>query len=117
MLIAYVVVKMPFISDDEGCFFSIDNNMEEAARAWGFNLLYHDWVIIRFLLPVLMLVMALNFNSLLADYDLSVFLYHPLSLHWELSCGRQKCETATTSAKALIFVYTVVLVIMTSTPL
>jgi hypothetical protein len=119
MLIAYVVVKMPFsYRMTRAAFFSIDNNMEEAAKSMGASTFYTmTRVIIPFLLPVLMSVMALNFNSLLADYDLSVFLYHPLFTPLGIVVRSASTETATTSAKAMIFVYTVVLMIMTSTSL
>ena len=119
MLIAYVVVKMPFsYRMTSAAFFSIDNNMEEAAKSMGASTFYTmTRVIIPFLLPVLMSVMALNFNSLLADYDLSVFLYHPLFTPLGIVVRSASTETATTSAKAMIFVYTVVLMIMTSTSL
>ena len=92
--------------------------MEEAAKSMGASTFYTmTRVIIPFLLPVLMSVMALNFNSLLADYDLSVFLYHPLFTPLGIVVRSASTETATTSAKAMIFVYTVVLMSMTSTSL
>ncbi|CAG5948575.1 binding-protein-dependent transport systems inner membrane component [Streptococcus pneumoniae] len=60
--------------------FSVDDEMEDAARSMGASPFYTMMkVIIPFILPVVLSVIALNFNSLLTDFDLSVFLYHPLA--------------------------------------
>ncbi|CGF25159.1 binding-protein-dependent transport systems inner membrane component [Streptococcus pneumoniae] len=62
--------------------FSVDDEMEDAARSMGASPFYTMMkVIIPFILPVVLSVIALNFNSLLTDFDLSVFLYHPLAQH------------------------------------
>ena len=116
MLIAYVVVKLPFsFRMIKAVFFSIDDNMEEAAKSMGASTFYTmTRVIIPYILPVVLSVIVLNFNSLLADYDLSVFLYHPLFQPLGIVIKSASDETATTNAQALLFVYTVVLMIMSS---
>ena len=74
-------------------------------------------VIIPFILPVVLSIIALNFNSLLTDFDLSVFLYHPLAQPLGITIRSAGDETATSNAQALVFVYTIVLMIISSTVL
>ena len=60
---------------------------------------------------------VLNFNSLLSDFDLSVFLYHPLFKPLGIVIKEASDETATTNAQAMTFVYTVVLMIISTAAL
>ncbi len=89
--------------------FSVDDEMEDAARVWVLHLYTMMKVIIPFILPVVLSVIALNFNSLLTDFDLSVFLYHPLAQPLGITIRSAGDETATSNAQALVFVYTIVL--------
>ncbi|CAI3269602.1 ABC transporter permease [Enterococcus cecorum] len=116
MLIAYIVVKLPFsYRMIKAVFFSIDDNMEEAAKSMGASTFYTmRKVIIPFIMPTVLSVIVLNFNSLLADYDLSVFLYHPLFQPLGIVIKAASDETATSNAQAMSFVYTVVLMIMST---
>uniref|UniRef100_UPI001154238F ABC transporter permease subunit n=1 Tax=Streptococcus pneumoniae TaxID=1313 RepID=UPI001154238F len=99
-------------------FFSIDNDMEEAARSMGASSFYTMVrVIIPYILPVVLSVVVLNFNSLLSDYDLSVFLYHPLFQPLGIVIKQSTDETATLNAQAMMFVYSVILMIMSSAAL
>ena len=72
-------------------------------------------VIIPFILPVVLSVIALNFNSLLTDFDLSVFLYNPLAQPLGITIRSAGDETATSNAQALVFVYTIILMIISGT--
>lgn len=119
MLIAYVIQKMPFsYRMIRAVFFSIDDNMEEAARSMGASKFYTMVkVIIPFIMPVVLSVVVLNFNSLLADYDLSVFLYHPLFRPLGVIIKAATDETATINAIAMMFVYSVVLMVMSGSAL
>ena len=119
LLIAFVVVKLPFsYRMVRAVFFSIDDELEEASRSMGassFRTMVK--VIIPFILPTVLSVAVLNFNSLLSDFDLSVFLYHPLFKPLGIVIKEASDETATTNAQAMTFVYTVVLMILSSTSL
>ncbi|MGT2784759.1 ABC transporter permease [Streptococcus merionis] len=116
LLIAYIIVKIPFsYRMIRAILFSVDDEMEEAARSMGATPFYTMVkVIIPYILPVVLSVIALNFNSLLTDYDLSVFLYHPLLKPLGIAIKSAGDETATSSAQALIFVYTIILMIISS---
>lgn len=119
MLIAYIIQKLPFsYRMIRAVFFSIDSDMEEAARSMGASSFYTMVkVIIPFIMPVVLSVMVLNFNSLLSDYDLSVFLYHPLFKPLGVVIKSATDETATVNAIAMMFVYSVILMIMSASAL
>ena len=61
------------------------------------------------MLPTTLAILALNFNSLLADYDLTVFLYHPLYQPLGIVIRNNTDPTASVDAKAMNFVYSVIL--------
>ncbi|COH83056.1 ABC transporter permease [Streptococcus pneumoniae] len=119
LLIAYTIQKLPFsYRMIRAVFFSIDNDMEESARSMGASSFYTMVrVIIPYILPVVLSVVVLNFNSLLSDYDLSVFLYHPLFQPLGIVIKQSTDETATLNAQAMMFVYSVILMIMSSAAL
>jgi iron(III) transport system permease protein len=80
LFLAYVVIKIPFtLRMTKASFFSIDFALEDAARNLGASEFY---TFVRVLLPIILpstlAVLALNINSLLTNFDLSVFLYHPI---------------------------------------
>ncbi|MGT2755585.1 ABC transporter permease [Streptococcus ovuberis] len=116
MLIAYIIQKLPFsYRMIRAVFFSIDSDMEEAARSMGASSFYTMIkVIIPFIMPVVLSVVVLNFNSLLSDYDLSVFLYHPLFKPLGVVIKSATDETATVNAIAMMFVYSVILMVMST---
>ena len=116
LLIGYIIVKIPFsYRMVRAILFSVDDEMEDAARSMGASPFYTMMkVIIPFILPVVLSVIALNFNSLLTDFDLSVFLYHPLAQPLGITIRSAGDETATSNAQALVFVYTIVLIIISS---
>ena len=80
MLIAYMIIKLPFsYRMIRAAFIGLDGNMEEAAQVMGAKPFYTmRKVILPIIMPVVLSVVVLNFNGLLSEYDLSVFLYHPL---------------------------------------
>lgn len=116
MLIAYVVVKLPFsYRMIRAAFYGLDDNLEEAAKSMGASTFYTMVkVIIPVILPVVLSVIVLNFNSMLSDYDLSVFLYNPFLQPLGIVIKAASDETATTNAQAMAFVYSCVLMIISS---
>ncbi|MEG7531622.1 MAG: ABC transporter permease subunit, partial [Hungatella sp.] len=114
MLVAYVIVKLPFsYRMIKAAFFSVEDSLEEAAKSMGASTFYTMIkVTIPIILPAVMSVIVLNFNALLADYDLSVFLYHPLYQPLGIVIKAASDETATTNAMAMAFVYSVVLMLI-----
>ena len=79
LLFAYIIIKIPFsYRMIRAGFVGLDGNMEEAAQVMGAKPLYTmRKVILPIIMPIVLSVIVLNFNGLLSEYDLSVFLYHP----------------------------------------
>jgi iron(III) transport system permease protein len=69
-------------------------------------------VILPIILPAVLSVIVLNANSLLADYDLTVFLFHPLLQPLGIVIKAASDESASVNAQAMSFVYAVILMIM-----
>lgn len=116
MLIAYMIIKLPFsYRMIRAAFVGLDGNMEEAAQVMGAKPFYTmRKVILPIIMPVVLSVVVLNFNGLLSEYDLSVFLYHPLFQPLGIVIKLATDETATTDAQAMAFVYTVILMIIST---
>jgi iron(III) transport system permease protein len=88
--------------------------MEEAAAIMGAKTLY---VFRRILLPIVLpaaaAIAALNFNSLLDDYDTAIFLAHPLVQPLGLVIKANTDGADGVEGVANTFVYTVLLMVIT----
>lgn len=116
MVLAYMVVKIPFsFRMLRAAFFSVEDSLEEAAKSMGASTFYtFRKVVLPIILPSALAIGALNFNSLLMDYDLSVFLYHPLLEPLGIVIMKNTAVEADMEAKAMIYVYSVTLMIISS---
>lgn len=117
MFIGYVIIKIPFtLRMTKAAFFSLDDSLEDAARSLGAKGFYtFRRVILPIVLPTVLAIFALNFNGLLGDYDMSVFMYHPLNQ--PLGVYIKSLTDAQTNAdnSALLFVYAVLMMIISGT--
>ena len=117
MFIGYVIIKIPFtLRMTKAAFFSLDDLLEDAARSLGAKGFYtFRRVILPIVLPTVLAIFALNFNGLLGDYDMSVFMYHPLNQ--PLGVYIKSLTDAQTNAdnSALSFVYAVLMMIISGT--
>lgn len=117
MFIGYVIIKIPFtLRMTKAAFFSLDDSLEDAARSLGAKGFYtFRRVILPIVLPTVLAIFALNFNGLLGDYDMSVFMYHPLNQ--PLGVYIKLLTDAQTNAdnSALSFVYAVLMMIISGT--
>ncbi|UUZ78750.1 iron ABC transporter permease [Paenibacillus sp. P26] len=116
LFLAYVIVHIPFtLRMVKASFFSLDSNLEDAAKNLGAKSFYTFMkVLLPIILPSTLAVLALNFNGILADYDLTVFLYHPLYQPLGIVIKNSTDAQALADTKALTLVYTVILMIMSS---
>lgn len=116
LMIAYIIVLIPFtLRMLRAAFFTIDDSLEDAAKSLGAGIFYtFRRVLLPIILPSTLAILALNFNSHLADYDLTVFLYHPL--YQPLGIAIQNATTGQTNAdtQALGLVYSVVLMVIST---
>ena len=110
MLIAYIIVKIPFsYRMVRAAFMGLDGNLEEAAQVMGAKPFYTmRKVILPIIMPVVLSVVVMNFISLLSEYDLSVFLYHPSYRPLGIEIKLATDETATIDAQAMAFVLMII---------
>jgi iron(III) transport system permease protein len=116
LLIGYIIVKIPFsLRMVKAAFFSVEKALEEAAQSLGAGSFYTMIrVILPVILPTLLSVIALNFNSMLSEYDLTVFLYHPFMVPLGPVIKATSEEAAGLNALAMSFVYAVMLMALSS---
>ena len=115
LLIAFVTVKIPFtLRMLKASFASVNSSLEEAAAIMGAKTLY---VFRRILLPLVLpsaaAITALNFNSMLDDYDTAIFLAHPLVQPLGLVIKANTDGAEGVEGVSNTFVYTVLLMVIT----
>lgn len=113
MVIGYLIIRIPFtLRMTRAAFFAIDDTLEDAAKNLGAKSFYTFFkVVFPVILPSVMAVFALNFNALLTEFDMSVFLFHPLTLPLGVAI-RQLTEDGAADNTALTFVYAVLMMIV-----
>ena len=114
LLIAYISVKIPFtLRLLKAGFASVPDSLEDAARILGArSLTTFRRVLIPLVLPTAAAITALNFNSLLDDYDAAIFLYHPLYQPLGVAIQESTRGENNLDAMPITFVYTVLLMII-----
>jgi len=115
MVIGYLILRIPFtLRMTRAAFFAIDDTLEDAAKNLGAKSFYTFFkVILPVILPSVMAVFALNFNFLLQEFELSAFLFHPLTLPLGVAI-RQLTEDGAADNTALTFVYAVFMMIVSA---
>lgn len=116
MLIGYIVVLIPnTLRFLKAAYYGVDKNLEDAALNLGAKPFYTFWrIILPLVLPTAAAMFALNFNGKLSDYDLSVFLYHPLNPPLGVIIRSNTDIEASVEGVANNFVYTVILMTISS---
>ncbi len=116
LLFGYIIIKIPFsLRMIKAAFMSVDDSLEEAAQVMGAKPFYTlRKVIVPMILPAMMSVIVLNFNSLLSDYDLTVFLFHPLLEPLGIVIKNSTNSETSLDAVAMSFVYSVCLMIISA---
>lgn len=116
LLIGYIIIKIPFtLRMTKAALYQVDDSLEEAAKSMGASPFYtFRKVIFPIILPFILAIFVLNFNGLLADYDLTVFLYHPLYQPLGIVIKQASDSQFNPDAQALLLVYSVVLMILST---
>jgi iron(III) transport system permease protein len=114
LLVAYVIVKVPFtLRLLKAAFASVPQSLEDAARILGArSLTTFRRVLVPLVIPTVAAITALNFNSLLDDYDAAVFLYQPLYEPLGIAIKASTEGEANLDSMSITFVYTVLLMII-----
>lgn len=117
LLVAYVLVKIPFtLRLLKAAFTGINVSLEEAAANLGASAMTtFRRVLVPLVMPTAMSIGALNFNSQLDDYDMAVFLAHPLHQPLGLTIAAATDGQASPDSVANNLVYTVVLMVIMAT--
>lgn len=116
MVLGYIIIKLPFtLRMTKAAFFALDDSLEDAARNMGAKPLYtFIRVQLPIIMPTVMAIFALNFNGLLNDYDMSVFMYHPLRKPLGVYIKSLTDAEANADNAALTFVYAVLMMIIST---
>ncbi|WP_198671791.1 ABC transporter permease [Desertihabitans aurantiacus] len=112
--VAYVVVKIPFtLRLLKAAFAAVPDEVDDAARILGAGQLTTvRRVVVPFIAPTMAAVAALNFTSLLDDYDAAVFLYHPLFEPLGIAIKQSTEGESAVQSMGITFVYTVLLMVV-----
>ena len=115
LLIAFVTVKIPFtLRMLKASFASINSSLEEAATIMGAKTIYvFRRILLPLVLPAAAAIAALNFNSMLDDYDTAIFLAHPLVQPLGLVIKANTDGAEGVDGVSNTFVYTVLLMVIT----
>ena len=114
LLVAYIIVKIPFtLRLLKAAFASIPDSLEDAARILGARSMFtFRRVLVPLVIPTAAAITALNFNSLLDDYDAAVFLYQPLYAPLGIAIKASTEGENNLDSMSITFVYTVLLMII-----
>ena len=116
MLLGYIIMKLPFtLRMTKAAFYSLDDSLEDAAKNLGARSSYTFFrVLLPIIIPTVLAIFALNFNSLLGDYDMSVFLYHPLNQPLGVYIKSLTDSQTNADNTALTFVYAVLMMVIST---
>ncbi len=114
MFLGYLIIKIPFtLRMTKAAFFALDDSLEDAARSLGAKSMYTFMrVILPIVMPTVLAIFALNFNGLIGDYDMSVFMYHPLNQPLGVYIKSLTDSQTNADNSALSFVYAVLMMII-----
>lgn len=114
--VVYLIMMLPStLRYLKSAYYSFDQNLEDASRVLGSSGFRTFWqVIFPALLPTALALIALNFNSYLADYDLSIFLYQPGRPTLGIAIRENAAPGVNVDAVAVNLVYSVLLMVVSS---
>jgi len=82
LIVGYLIILIPFtLRITRAAFFALDNTLEDAAKNLGANSFYTFFrVLLPIIMPSVLAIFALNFNSMISEFEMSVFMFHPLNV-------------------------------------
>lgn len=117
MLIGYIIIKLPYtLRMVKAAYMSIDESLEEAAKNLGASPITTFFkVVLPIIWPAVLSVFLLNFISQLAEYNVSVFLFHPAFQPLGVVLNTATSPDTVPEAQMLSFVYAVIIMIVSTT--
>ncbi|WP_218958239.1 ABC transporter permease [Facklamia lactis] len=109
--LAYMVVSLPnSLRYIKASYYGVDNQLEDASKMLGASKIQtFTKIIIPILIPTLLALIAIQFNSLIDDYDLSVFLYRSSNPPLGIEIRKNANPDMNINAQAINAVYSVIL--------
>ena len=116
LVIAYTVAIIPAtLRYLKSAYYNFNTSLEEASQNLGASSLRTFLkVVLPAVLPTALALCALNFNTNLAEYNMSAFLYPPGSETIGIIIAQNASSAETLNAKAVNLVYSVLLVLLNS---
>lgn len=116
LLIGYVILTTPYtLRMIKAAYASVDSSLEEAAKNLGASAFKtYIKVVLPVIIPMVLSIFLLNFIGLLAEYDLSVFLFHPLYQPLGVVLNAASSPEASPQAQMLSFVYSVIIMVVST---
>lgn len=114
LLVGYVIMKIPYtLRMIKAAYASLDGSLEEAAKNLGASTFKTYFkVLYPILLPTVISVFLLNFIGQLGEYNVSVFLFHPMHQPLGVVLNAATSPDASPDAQMLTFVYSVIIMIV-----
>ncbi len=111
MLIGYVINKTPYtLRMIKAAYMGLDHSLEEAAKNLGASALKtYVKILLPIIWPTILSVFLLNVIGLLAEYNMSVFLFHPMYQPLGVVLNAATKTDALPEAQMLTFVYSVLI--------
>ncbi|MEJ8752026.1 iron ABC transporter permease [Lagierella sp. ICN-221743] len=116
LVIAYTVAIIPStLRYLKSAYYNFNTSLEEASQNLGASSLRTFLkVVLPAMLPTALALCALNFNTNLAEYNMSAFLYPPGSETIGIIITQNASSVATMDSKAVNLVYSVLLMLLNS---
>lgn len=113
LIAGYVIVKIPFTYRLlNAIYYTVDDTYENASRSLGAKGFYtFRKVTLPMILPTVIALIVINFNSLITDYNLTVFLHHPLNITLGIDIKKKTDLMAGGEVEVILLVYTVLIML------
>ncbi|MDO4439429.1 MAG: iron ABC transporter permease [Eubacteriales bacterium] len=114
MLIGYIIIKLPYtLRMIKAAYAGIDNSLEEAAKNLGASTIKtYVKVIFPIIWPEVLSVFLLNFIQQLSEYNVSVFLFHPMFQPLGVMLNAATGADSTPESQMISFVYSVIIMLV-----
>lgn len=114
MLIGYIIIKLPYtLRMIKAAYAGIDNSLEEAAKNLGASTIKtYVKVIFPIIWPEVLSVFLLNFIQQLSEYNVSVFLFHPMFQPLGVMLNVATGSDSTPESQMISFVYSVIIMVV-----
>ncbi|UUX33466.1 ABC transporter permease [Fundicoccus culcitae] len=116
LLIVYIILRLPTtLRMIKSGYLSVDYSLEEAAKNVGASTFStYTKVIIPIIWPTVLSTFLLSFIGMLAEYDATVFVFHPLYQPLGIVLKQTTEPTAPPEQQLLTYVYSVIIMIISA---